>query len=253
MSLSVTVNAMAAAGCSAEQIAAVVARLDEERRAKARAGNAERQRRYRDRHNGNNAVTSHNGNNAVTQSITPLQAVTGRDKRDDASRARDEGDLTTNLDPRDNHIDSSLTNAPPALKTKKQTPREVLETALSPATAEDVLDHRQKLKVPLTARAARMLVDKLMEFPEGPEKAAEIMILKGWRGFETKWVATPPSRAGPATNGHKSPLAYAEEFKARNRQQANGHDPSSHFKTIDGNYTAADEGLGWPGGNGQPP
>jgi hypothetical protein len=56
MSLSATVKAMAAAGCSAEQIADVVARIDDERREKAREGNRKRQAKWRHRNNGDNGV-----------------------------------------------------------------------------------------------------------------------------------------------------------------------------------------------------
>ena len=64
MSIGATVSAMTAAGCSAEQINAVVqayeaerVRAEEKKRAARRAGNAERQRRLRDRRHANNAVT----------------------------------------------------------------------------------------------------------------------------------------------------------------------------------------------------
>ena len=74
MSIAVVVSAMARAGCSAEQIAAVVedfaaadAAAREERCAKNRASNAERQRRYRNAHN------------AVTQRDNALSGVTDRD------------------------------------------------------------------------------------------------------------------------------------------------------------------------------
>ena len=76
MSLSVTVDAMIAAGCSPEQIGAVVRaheadreRADAERREKARSGNADRQRRLRER----------NACHAVTERDNALFAVTERD------------------------------------------------------------------------------------------------------------------------------------------------------------------------------
>jgi len=70
MSLAATVKAMAAAGCSAEQIAEVVSKIDEERRAKSRAGNAARQKRWRER----------NADNAVIQRDDALQPVIRRDE-----------------------------------------------------------------------------------------------------------------------------------------------------------------------------
>ena len=71
MTLAETMRMMAAAGFSAEQIAAFVANYDEARRAKARDGNRQRQASFRDRRNANNAVT---GRDAA------LSDVTGRDE-----------------------------------------------------------------------------------------------------------------------------------------------------------------------------
>lgn len=64
MSLAAMVKAMAASGCSAEQIAATVGAFEEDRLSKKRAGNLERQRRFRER-NGNNALQG------VTERDTP--------------------------------------------------------------------------------------------------------------------------------------------------------------------------------------
>lgn len=77
MTLADTVKAMLAAGCGADQIAAVVEQLDEARRATARDGNRQRQANFR--------AAKRNANNAVTGRDRPLRAVTGRDERD-ASR-----------------------------------------------------------------------------------------------------------------------------------------------------------------------
>jgi hypothetical protein len=68
VNLSDMVRAMAAAGCSGDQIAKAVSEMDEQRRAKARAGNAERQRRHR------------NANNTVTERDAALLAVSKADE-----------------------------------------------------------------------------------------------------------------------------------------------------------------------------
>lgn len=65
---------MAASGCTSDQIAAVVQRTDEARRAKARDGNRQRQADFRAR--------KRNADNGVTGRDEPLSAVTGRDNRD---------------------------------------------------------------------------------------------------------------------------------------------------------------------------
>lgn len=70
MTLAEMVAAMTSAGCTAEQICAAVQKLDEERRAKSRDGNRQRQAKFR---------ASHNASNAVTGRDTALSGVTGRD------------------------------------------------------------------------------------------------------------------------------------------------------------------------------
>jgi len=81
MSLAATVQTMADSGCSAEQIARVVAASEAERvseleakRERRRAGNAERQRQKRARDKESNAC------HAVTERDMPLHAVTERDQ-----------------------------------------------------------------------------------------------------------------------------------------------------------------------------
>ena len=65
--LSATVRAMAASGCTPEQIAAVVEKIEEERTSKSREGNRRRQAEWRQRRNENNTDNA-------------LLAVTQRDK-----------------------------------------------------------------------------------------------------------------------------------------------------------------------------
>ena len=68
MSLAALVKAMADEGMSAHDIAKVVARMEESRKEKARAGNAERQRRFQARKS--NANNASNDDNAVIGGIS---------------------------------------------------------------------------------------------------------------------------------------------------------------------------------------
>ncbi len=81
---------------------------------------------------------------------------------------------------------------------KKITPRMVLERVLDKDRAEAVLDHRQKLRKPMTVRAAEMMASKLAEC-EDPNGAADLMIERGWQSVNPDWVRnasqSTPSRA----------------------------------------------------------
>lgn len=78
---------------------------------------------------------------------------------------------------------------------EKPSPLEILKTALSEKTAQDVIDHRKAKRAPLTPRAAELLVAAFRDHGE-PEAAAEAMIANGWQGFKPEWMANK-IRAGP--------------------------------------------------------
>lgn len=71
--------------------------------------------------------------------------------------------------------------------------RDELEAVLSPDTAAAVIEHRGKLKSPLTAVAAKRLATKLAAWPD-PEEAAATMLARGWKGFEPDWMPKQPDK-----------------------------------------------------------
>lgn len=73
-------------------------------------------------------------------------------------------------------------------KPVEKSPRQWLETVLSPARAEAVIEHRQRLRKPLTATAAKLLAGKFGQCAD-PEAAADMMVVNGWQGLEPAWVA----------------------------------------------------------------
>lgn len=64
---------------------------------------------------------------------------------------------------------------------------EELLAVLSPDIARAVVDHRIKIRKPLTRRAAKLLADKFQAY-RNPDSAADLMIERGWQGFEHDWV-----------------------------------------------------------------
>src|SRR5690606_30306573 len=78
-----------------------------------------------------------------------------------------------------------------------------------------VLEHRQRIRKPLTARAARLLAQMLAKAPD-PNGAADEMVANGWQGFEVDWLdrrnRSPPARRGgwlesgfSMVNSHEQP------------------------------------------------
>lgn len=70
---------------------------------------------------------------------------------------------------------------------KKENPIDVLKTVLSEQSARDVIEHRLKLKRPLTCRAASGLINQYLKCRDGPEAAVEAQITAGWVGFKPDW------------------------------------------------------------------
>lgn len=81
-----------------------------------------------------------------------------------------------------------------------------LEIVLDSERARAVVDHRLRLRKPLTAHAARLLAKKLALFPD-PNEAADRMIEKGWQSIEVDWDK-PRSTAPPV-----KPLSFGQMFQ----------------------------------------
>ena len=89
-------------------------------------------------------------------------------------------------------------------RSERRTPRVELLAVLDEAQAEAVIEHRQRIRKPLTAHAARLLAGKFRQCPD-PNAAADAMIVNGWQGFEPSWLGgrehsprgpAPPARIG---------------------------------------------------------
>lgn len=83
----------------------------------------------------------------------------------------------------------SAIRSPKKAPSAKITPFSELVTVLDDERARAVVDHRQKIRKPLTAHAARLLAAKFAEATD-PNAAADLMIERGWQGFDPAWVAT---------------------------------------------------------------
>lgn len=60
--------------------------------------------------------------------------------------------------------------------------------------ARAVVDHRLKLKKPLTEHAAGLLAQQFAKCPD-PNAAADAMVVNGWQGFKPEWLERQSGRA----------------------------------------------------------
>lgn len=79
---------------------------------------------------------------------------------------------------------------------RQASPRQQLETVIDADRAGAVLEHRQRIRKPLTAHAAKLLAGKFAKCAD-PNAAADAMIANGWQGFEPEWLVNRQSRGSP--------------------------------------------------------
>lgn len=75
-------------------------------------------------------------------------------------------------------------------------PQGELEVVLDAERARAVVQHRQRLRKPLTPHAAKLLATKLAKAAD-PNAAADLMIERGWQGFEPDWAGNLAKGQGP--------------------------------------------------------
>lgn len=97
---------------------------------------------------------------------------------------------------------TSLRNTPEgAIVPKPKHEREAIAEALAEAVSEDrvqaIIEFRKRIKAPLTLKAAQLLAKRLLEAPN-PNAGADLMIERGWRGFDPSWMGRgQDQRVGP--------------------------------------------------------
>ena len=198
------IRGMMAAGFTLEQALLAIEKMDEAKRGTAKT-NAERQAEFRARQKAaRNAVTSNESN--VT-SVTP---------------SRDIQNAPTHAEPEPNKTTSSpvqkdiLTDIPkvPVAKPKSADAMCVAELGkvLDPEHARAVVDHRNRIRKPMTAYAAGRLALSLSQAPD-PNAAADEMIERGWQGWKPDWGRG--SQGPPGRVRENSLLLGIEEIEDR--------------------------------------
>jgi hypothetical protein len=71
-------------------------------------------------------------------------------------------------------------------KPPSRKPFDALAPVLGAELGRAIVEHRQKLRSPLTLKAAEMLAKRLQSFPD-PKAAAEKMLERGWKSIDLDW------------------------------------------------------------------
>lgn len=181
MSLADTIIAMASAGCSVEQIAAVAQHFKDANLCDSEASDErlslrqERNRRYYEKR----LKASEKRLNASETSESVLKV----------SPSLSPSSSSPPITP----LITTPPNSPPS-KTRSASATagdvlKILSECLTAQTATDLIAHRKALKSPLTVGSARGLVKNFQDFGD-PEAAALSMMANGWRGFKSDWMKT---------------------------------------------------------------
>jgi hypothetical protein len=105
----------------------------------------------------------------------------------------------------------ALDGSAPKRAEPKPTPRSELSAVVGDELAAEVVDHRQRMRKPLTVQAAGRLAKQFL-VTGAPQDAARMMIDRGWQGFNAEWfenARSPPARASPPFG---SPLKTNVQF-----------------------------------------
>lgn len=189
-------EAMAKAGCSAEQIVAAI-RADELQEKERLAAKREKTRIRVQKHRARNA------SNALQEDVTRY------------TPAPSDG-----LPP---GPPNPLTPPPPIRPLKgahiPPTPKAELASVLDDQHVSAVIDHRQRIRKPLTAHAAKLLAGKFAQCPD-PNAAADAMVANGWTGFEPGWMEDRQRGTGPPGRPREPTLADYFDEQAKRLQDA---------------------------------
>lgn len=219
MSLAATVTAMAAAGCTAQQIAAVVEAHEaavNSTKVEKRAKDAARKRAQRER----DAASAMSRGHDVTSRDNDGHGVTGTDIAGQCVTEQDAA--LAEQEPKTQEISYPKTPLKgvkkgevlaPAAKPRSTNAECLTELGkvLDQSHAQAVLDHRNRIRKPMTPHAASLLAKSLSQASD-PNAAADEMIERGWQGWRPDWGR---SQGPPGRVRENSLLNGLEEFEQR--------------------------------------
>lgn len=193
-------DAMVKAGCSAEQLLAVV-KADEAAEKERLAEKREKTRIRVQKHRARNA------SNALQSDVTRYTPAPS-----DGLPPEPPNPLT----PPTPHSPPTGAHIPPT-----PTARNELASVLDDVHVSAVLDHRQKIRKPLTAHAAHLLAAKFAACPD-PNAAADAMVANGWQGFEPAWMEDRTRNRAQGPPAQRNGMLAALERKLKREHDHDG-------------------------------
>jgi hypothetical protein len=146
----------------------------------------------------------------------PLKAdvLAEREKASERMKRARSGEVRANIN------GSSLNPVPDPVPVKKEkkdkeeapaapSAKDELGRVLDEEHANAVIDHRQKLRKPLTAHAAKLLANSFAKCRDGPNAAADAMIANGWQGFNPAWIENRNGQHKPSDLDNRRATADA--------------------------------------------
>lgn len=220
-------EAMVKAGCTAEQLVAVV-RAEQD-------GNAEKLALQREQARIRKQRQRQRETEQKQQSGHAMSRVTQRDERDIPSSPDGLEGSTPPKTLNPSKSPSSLRSSGDAPAHEKSfnnspSPKQELASVLDEQHVAAVLDHRAKLRKPLSAHAAHLLAGKFAKCPD-PNAAADVMIANGWQGFEVAWMEDR-ARASTGPPARPREPTLADYFRNEARQLQDEQDA----RTIETSY-----------------
>ncbi len=126
----------------------------------------------------------------------------------------------TRVNQNQNHIEKDIDKS--ISKKKRENPLLELVPAIGDDLARAVIDHRKKIRKPLTQYAAKLLANKFRK-TEHPKDAAKMMIANGWQGFEVGWFQKQKSNGtgngSYSTKAERSNEVANKYIEAERRQK----------------------------------
>lgn len=183
---------MMAAGFTLEQALVAIEAVDEAKRGSAKT-NAERQAEFRARQKAaRNAVTSNESNVTLVTSVTETAPTPALAHAELEPKTLENSYLKTPL----KGVKKGKVLAP--IEKPKSANAECLTElgkVLDAGHAQAVLDHRNRMRKPMTPHAAGLLAASLAQAPD-PNAAADEMIERGWQAWKPGWGQNrgPPGR-----------------------------------------------------------
>jgi hypothetical protein len=191
-------------------------------------------------------VTPHNWSGRQFQSDVSTDRVKRfRDKKRNVSETASETPPEQNRTEADTDTDTEQTSSirSDVARERARTPKDELATVLDEERAEAVIEHRKRIRKPLTAHAAKLLAAKFGKCRD-PVAAADAMIANGWQGFEPDWLDNRTTEHGRNNHSGGKSRPHDAIFRALAEQAQAGNGVDQRQAGVDGRAGADRGGAG---------